>query len=216
MEWQRLQFIGKLTEEAVEGEQTKRIILAVTCPLHNTFWRLWFKTYVSVKGWVPVGLLVGMGWKCKTSGHQCCCCLVRSGCVVLCRGVLGCIVLPCPLHNTSRGFNLKLCVRQSMSIGGASGLEVGDGWLSSLLLFGGAMLCCLVLGSVVAVAQNIICHYLKNCLWKKGSLSVWISLKHKIRGMGFYSPSLMWCATPTKVNHNITSPLFKVTHWSSH
>jgi hypothetical protein len=47
---QRLQFMGKMTEEAVEGEQTKRILLAVTCLLCDTFWTLQFKTFVSVEG----------------------------------------------------------------------------------------------------------------------------------------------------------------------
>ena len=42
--------MGNMTEEAVEGEWTKRIILAVTCPLRDTFRRLRFKTYVSVEG----------------------------------------------------------------------------------------------------------------------------------------------------------------------
>ena len=51
-----------------------------------------------------------------------------------------------------------------MSTGEASGLEVGDGRSSSLLLFGGARVCCVVSGSVVVVAQNVICQFLKKCL----------------------------------------------------
>ena len=99
-----------------------------------------------------MGLLVGMGWKWETSGHQHWCCSVGPGCVALCLAVLGCAVLPCPLHNTSRGFNLNLFVCQRMSTSWVSGLEVGNWWLSLLLLFGGARVCCLVSGSVVAVA----------------------------------------------------------------
>jgi hypothetical protein len=37
---------------------------------------------------------------------------------------------------------------------GWNGLEVGDGWSSSLLLFGGARVCCDVSGSVVVVVQT--------------------------------------------------------------
>ena len=49
---------------------------------------------------------------------------------------------------------------------GWNGLEVGDGrpLSSSFLLFGGARVCCVVLGSVVVVVHNVFRQYLKNCL----------------------------------------------------